>query len=157
MDDNDDNKAKMGGQIQALLGAAETHSIQVAEARKKFEKLSEYLLSNMGFEDSQARENIRISFENLYTFGCDAGSASETALAIREQLDFLMKMSKKSDADNKARVEREVENEKQRTERDERSLALSEKSIALSEQALALSERECKALEVLAASVKKSG
>jgi hypothetical protein len=148
--DDEANKSneELKQQMNALLSAAETQSAQVKQAREQFETVRDRIMSGMNFPDEQFREGFRVTLENLYTYGHTAGSACETALAIREQLDLLTKMNDGIDARNKANDERAIAEEKARTERDERALEYQRQQLAaLEKQDKARAERDERALE----------
>lgn len=117
---NDDDKSALANQIQGLMSTAQAQSIQVQEARSKFEELRERLLKVMSFADEQHREGMRVALENIFTFGHDAGSASENALAIREQMDLIVKMTAAQDKQREENIAREDARNKIRDELDER-------------------------------------
>jgi hypothetical protein len=118
--ENGDDKDALAKQIQGLMSTAQAQSIQVQEARGKFEALRERLLTVMNFEDEQHRGMMRVQLENIFTFGHDAGSASETALAIREQMDLIVKMTTAQDEQRKESFAREDARNKIRDEHDAR-------------------------------------
>ncbi len=118
--EKDDHKDEFAKQIQGLIGEAQAQSIQVKEARAKFEALRDRLLAVMSFEDELNREAMRVQFENIFTYGHEAGSASENALAIREQMDLIVKMTDHQDKQREESFAREDARNKIRDEQEQR-------------------------------------
>lgn len=125
-------------QMQVLIGEAEIQSNRARESRGKFEQLREKILATMNFEDPRQLEGFRIAMDNLYTYGHDAGEASETALALRQQLDLITKMNDDADRRNKINDAREVARDRSLAEAQERVAKSSERQADALEQLVAL-------------------
>lgn len=99
-DENKDSaSAKVTETVKSLLSSAEIQSQQANEARKAFEELRDKIV------DFTQRPELGQALENIYAYGHTAGSASESALALREQLEVMAKMS----AEIEKRAERDEE------------------------------------------------
>ena len=127
----DERKQNQDKALRDLVGMAEHEGNRAREARKKFEQLRDRIVENIDFEDRQHADAMRANLEMIFNYGHSAGEASETSIAVREQIDIMHKMEKDS-----------MNRDKAQTERDEK--------------ALVLSERQCKAIEAIAGAVVKS-
>lgn len=127
----DERKQDQEKALRDLVGMAEHEGNRAREARKKFEQLRDRIIENIDFEDSQHEGAMRANLETIFNYGHSAGEASETSIAVREQIDIMHKMEKTSGNRDKAQAERD-------------------------EKALALSQRQTEAIEAIARSVVKS-
>jgi hypothetical protein len=127
----DEGKQNRANALRELVDMASHASERASEARKKFEQVRNRIVDNIDFEDRQHADAMRVNLETIFNLGHTAGEASETSIAVREQIEIMHKMEKVA-----------AERDKAQAERDDR--------------ALAYSERQTKALEVIADYVVKS-
>jgi len=120
----DDGKQNREKALRELIGMAEHEGNRAREAREKFERLRDRIVDNIDFEDHQHKDAMCMNLESIFNYGHSAGEASETSIALREQMEVMHRMEKVASDRDKAMVERE-------------------------ERALAMSERQVKALETI--------
>lgn len=111
-----EDESKRENALRELIGMASHASERAGEARKKFEQARDRIVEGIDFEDRQHADTMRANLEVIFNYGHAAGEASETSIAVREQVDIMHKMEKVS-----------AERDKAQAERDDRALALSER------------------------------
>ncbi len=125
----DEDKQRREKALQDLIGMAEHEGNRAREAREKFERLRDRIVENIDFEDHQHKDAMCTNLESIFNYGHSAGEASETSIALREQMEIMHRMEKVAADRDKASIERE-------------------------ERGLAFSGRQVKALEDIAAFLK---
>jgi len=126
-----EDEGKRENALRDLIGMASHASDRASEARKKFEQARDRIIENIDFEDRQHADAMRANLEVIFNYGHSAGEASETSIAVREQVDIMHKMEKDSAIRDKAQAARD-------------------------DRALEISERQVKAIESIAKAIVKS-